>query len=235
MSAKGDNVVALVLARAGSKRVPQKNTRLLNGKPLITYTLEAAAKSGCFGRLVVSTDDQRVRDIALAAGVEVDDRPDSLRGDEVRAVEVVEEFLLRSHAIEQHSDVAMMLPTCPFRSVEDIRGAMQTYRDSPRRDPLLTVTTYDFPPQLALEPVEGDMVQMCQPDAYARTTRSQSIPPRFHPNGGLYVAPIQLFLREHGFFTRRMLAYRMPAERSFDIDYPWQFELAEYWARSSGS
>jgi CMP-N-acetylneuraminic acid synthetase len=235
MSSNNDSTIALILARAGSKRVPQKNIRLLNGKPLIAYTFEAALASECFSNIVVSTDDERVKEIAAASGVDVDERPEALRGDVVRAVEVVEEYLHRTRAIRQYRNVAMMLPTCPFRSVDDIRGAMESYRTSSGQVPLLTVTAYDFPPQLALEPDEGNVMRMCDPQAYAQTTRSQSIPARFHPNGGLYVAPIELFLSEHSFFVPRMLTYPMPAERSFDIDYPWQLELAEYWARALDS
>jgi len=235
MNADNDQTVALVLARAGSKRVPKKNIRLLNGKPLIAYTFEAALASGCFSGIFVSTDDERVKEIAAEAGIGVDERPEAMRGDTVRAVEVVEEYLQRTDAARQYRHVAMMLPTCPFRSVDDVRGAMLSYRASSRRVPLLTVTAYEFPPQLALEPDEGNAMRMTDPQAYAQTTRSQSIPPRFHPNGGLYVAPIDLFLRERSFFMPRMLTYQMPPERSFDIDYPWQLELAEHWARGLDS
>lgn len=232
MNPDDDKAVVLVLARAGSKRVPQKNIKRLNGKPLIAYTLEAALASECFADIVVSTDDERVREISIASGVDIDERPQALCGDAVRAVEVVEEYLVRTSAAQRYRHVAMMLPTCPFRSMGDVRGAMQAYRTSAEPLPLLTVAAYEFPPQLALEPEEGHVMRMTDSQAYAATTRSQSISPRFHPNGGLYVAPIELFLRERSFFTPRMLTYPMPAERSFDIDYPWQFELAEHWARS---
>jgi len=243
MADDSDTTVGLILARAGSKRVPNKNTRLLNGRPLIAYTVDAAIAAGCFGSIVVSTDDSRVAEIARDSGVSVDQRPSSLCGDAVRAVEVVEEYLQRTDAGNQFSNVAMLLPTCPFRAVEDICGAMRHYQQSAQRMPLITVAQYAFPPQLALEPDENSpdgresddsqpgQMRMCQPAAYANTTRSQSIPALYHPNGGLYVAAIDLFLTEHSFFTERMLTYVMPAERSFDIDYPWQFELAEHWAK----
>jgi len=240
MTTDSDATVGLILARAGSKRVPNKNTRLLNGRPLITYTVDAAIAAGCFSSIVVSTDDARIADIAAKAGVSVDRRPDSLCGDTVRAVEVVEEYLQRSGAANRFSDVGMLLPTCPFRTVDDIRGAMQLYRQGAPRMPLITVTQYAFPPQLALAPDQDEpdepnfgRMRMCQPAAYATTTRSQAIAPLFHPNGGLYVAAIDMFLRERSFFTERMLTYVMPAERSFDIDYPWQFDLAEHWAKQT--
>jgi len=238
MADESDPTVGLILARAGSKRVPQKNTRLLNGRPLIAYTIDAAIASECFSSIVVSTDDARVAEIASDFGVSIDQRPATLCGDTVRAVEVVEEYLQRSDARTRFSNVAMLLPTCPFRTVDDIRGAMRQYQQSAPSMPLITVTQYAFPPQLALEPGVGDsgdsqagQMRMCQPAAYATTTRSQSIPALYHPNGGLYVSAIDLFLTEHSFFTEKMLTYVMPAERSFDIDYPWQFELAEHWAK----
>ena len=88
-----DATVGLILARAGSKRVPNKNVRLLNGRPLIAYTVDAAIASGCFSSVVVSTDDSRVADIPRESGALVDQRPPSLCGDTIRAVEVVEEGL----------------------------------------------------------------------------------------------------------------------------------------------
>jgi CMP-N-acetylneuraminic acid synthetase len=242
MTDDSDATVGLILARAGSKRVPNKNTRLLDGRPLIAYTVDAAITAACFSSIVVSTDDARVADLSQESGVSVDQRPTNLCGDTVRAVEVVEEYLQRTDAGSRFSNVAMLLPTCPFRTVEDIRGAMRLYKQSAQRMPLITVTQYAFPPQLALAPGdqesddeqddrESGQMCMCQPEAYATTTRSQSIAPLYHPNGGLYVASIDLFLSERSFFTERMLTYAMPAERSFDIDYPWQFDLAEHWAR----
>jgi CMP-N-acetylneuraminic acid synthetase len=237
MADDSDATVSLILARAGSKRVPNKNTRLLNGRPLIAYTVDAAVAAACFSSIVVSTDDARVAEIARESGVSVDQRPASLCGDTVRAVEVVEEYLLRTDAGKRFSNVAMLLPTCPFRTVEDIRAAMRHYQQNAQRMPLITVAQYAFPPQLALEPDDREsddsqpgQMRMCQAAAYATTTRSQSIPALYHPNGGLYVAAIDLFLSERSFFTEHMLTHVMPAERSFDIDYPWQFELAEHWA-----
>jgi CMP-N-acetylneuraminic acid synthetase len=204
----------------------------------ITYAVDAAFAAACFASIVVSTDDARVAEISRKPRVAVDQRPSSLCGDTVRAVEVVEEYLQRTDAVNRFSNAAMLLPTCPFRAVEDIRGAMRHYQRSAPRMPLITVTQHAFPPQLALEPDEREsddrqpgQMRMCQPEAYATTTRSQSIPALYHPNGGLYVAAIDLFLAEHSFFTEHMLTYVMPAQRSFDIDYPWQFELAEHWAK----
>lgn len=225
--------IALIPARAGSKRVPNKNTRLLNGRPLIAYTIDAAIASCCFSAIVVSTDDDRVAEIAREHGVQVDPRPTSLCGDTVRAVEVVEEYLRRTDTAKRFSNIAMLLPTCPFRTAEDIRGAMRHYERGAQNMPLVTVTQYAFPPQLALEADDDELGQMrmCQSVAYATTTRSQSIAARYHPNGALYVAAIDTFLSERSFFTEVMLTYVMPTERSFDIDYPWQFELAEQWAQ----
>ncbi len=233
MTSDSAATIALIPARAGSKRVPNKNIRPLNGRPLIAYTIDAAIASGCFSTIVVSTDDDRVAEIAREHGVEVDQRPTNLCGDTVRAVEVVDEYLRRTDAAKRFSSAAMLLPTCPFRTVEDIQNAMRHYEKSARNTPLITVTQYAFPPQLALEldDDEPGQMRMCQAAAYATTTRSQSMAALYHPNGALYVAAIDMFLSEHSFFTERMLTYVMPSERSFDIDYPWQFQLAEQWAQ----
>ncbi len=124
--------------------------------------------------------------------------------------------------------VAMLLPTCPFRTREDIYYAVEKYLkhlDKPRS--LISVTPYDFPPQLALENKGDDIMYMSEPDSYKTTTRSQSIEQRYHPNGAIYISSIEQYIKTGTFFQQFMYAYIMPIERSFDIDYSYQFKIAD--------
>ncbi len=223
-----NNTLAVILARGGSKRIPGKNNRLLNGKPLIAYTFEAAIKSNCFEKIVLSTDDDLIAEIAEEYSISVDSRPAELADDKTRAVEVIYEFLTRTEAEKNYRYIAMLLPTCPFRTSEDIQNAVNHYKMIANdAKSLVSVVAYDFPPQLALRSTNDGLGQMVDADAYANSTRSQSIEPLYHPNGAIYLASIETYLKEKTFFQKEMAMYVMPMERSFDIDFEYQFQFAE--------
>jgi CMP-N-acetylneuraminic acid synthetase len=229
MSSEPQNL-CIILARGGSKRVPRKNVRPLNGKPLISYTIESAIESKCFSAIVISTDDKEIADVAAQYDVEIDWRPSSLSGDQTKAVEVVWEYLTR------HPDtwdvVSMMLPTCPFRNYQDVQSAITLFEENGSAKPVMSVTQYEFPPQLAvLVDEHNGQTEMVYPEEYARTTRSQSIESRYHPNGAIYISSVSGFIKEKTFFKQPMLSYVMPPERSFDIDYPYQMRIAELLAK----
>lgn len=222
------NILCVIPARGGSKRVPRKNILSLNGTPLISYTIRAAKDSGVFDKIIVSTDDAEIKDVAIAEGVDVDDRPEHMAGDKVTKVQVVKEYLERVDCTE-FSHVAALLPTCPFRTAQDMVDAVKLYENS-NEDFLIGVTEYEFPVQLALHDINDEVVQMDNSENYL-TTRSQNIEKRFHPNGSIYLAKIDKFLEKGTFFNEKMAAYKMPAVRSFDIDYPYQFKIAEVLAK----
>ena len=221
-------ILCIIPARGGSKRIPRKNLRKLLDKPLLTYTIEPAIASGCFEEIIVSSDDAEILSLARSLGATPDARPANLSGDTTKAVEVVHEILSRPEMRDRFDAVSMCLPTCPFRSVEDVRLAVSAFQHADAVCPrLLSVTAYEFPPQLALVEKRQGLLQMREPDAYDFSTRSQDIGKLFHPNGAIYISSITEFLRTGTFFGQPMLKYEMPAERSFDIDYEYQFHIAE--------
>jgi len=120
-------VVALIPARAGSKRVPGKNTRLLGGVPLITWTIRAAQESGIFERIVVSSDDQVAWDAATACGVRINIRKPEHAADHAADILWVREELSVSR--EWHS-FAILRPTSPFRAADTIRRAYKQFTTS---------------------------------------------------------------------------------------------------------
>jgi CMP-N-acetylneuraminic acid synthetase len=200
----------------------------LAGKPLLAYSIEAAKQAGVFEEVVVSSDDDEILALTDTLGVSSDRRPEQLSGDTVRFVEVIEEYLLRPGVREEYKHVASMLPTCPFRTVDDVRESYRLFGQKTEDRFLVAVTEYDFPPQLAMDMSEDGMtLSMRDPETYGRTTRSQSLGKAYHPNGAIYLATVDGFLREKTFFSQPLLGYVMPPERSFDIDYPYQFEIAE--------
>ena len=167
--------VCIIPARGGSKRVPRKNILPLNGIPLIAYSIKAALDSGCFDNVIVSSEDKEIQDIAVEYGATIDVRPESMAGDTVTKVQVVKEYLSRKENQGKYKTVCALLPTCPFRSAEDIQKAFEIFRSSEPKF-LIGTTEYDFPIQLALSPEREDLKVM-KPffeDGY-KTTRSQDI------------------------------------------------------------
>jgi CMP-N-acetylneuraminic acid synthetase len=142
-------------------------------------------------------------------------------------VQVVEEFLERPGVNERFTTIAAMLPTCPFRTTADMVGAFNLFQQQREKGFVISVTEYDFPPQLALDIDENSLLTMRDPATYGRTTRSQSLGKAYHPNGAIYLATVPRFLHEKTFFADPLLGYRMSAENSFDIDFPYQLRIAE--------
>jgi CMP-N-acetylneuraminic acid synthetase len=218
--------VCIIPARGGSKRIPRKNILPLNGVPLIGYTIRAALDAGVFSDVIVSTEDPEIKAIALQQGALVDDRPEHMAGDSVTKVQVVKEFLGRKENQGKYDMVAALLPTCPFRTSRHVKEAYELFMGHPELPFLIGVTEYEFPIQLALTAVDDVKVKMTFEDGY-NVTRSQDIGKRYHPNGAMYFASVESFLAKGTFFNEEMLTYRMSAIRSFDIDYPYQFAIAE--------
>ena len=221
--------ICVIPARGGSKRIPRKNSLKLNGIPLISYSIRAAINSCQFDEIFVSTEDKELKQIAVSEGIMVDDRPLKLAGDNVTKIEVVNEFLERRNYISTDDIITALLPTCPFRTHHHIKEAFDLFmkNDLPY---LIGVTEYDFPIQLALKKEKDYVMSMVFKDGY-KVTRSQNIEKRYHPNGAMYIANVGAFKKEKTFFSERVLTYPMEAIHSFDIDYPYQFEIAEILAK----
>ena len=221
-------VLAFIPARGGSKRVPRKNAASLAGKPLLAWTIDAAAQTGIFSRIVVSSDDTEILDIARASGAEIDVRPSSLGSDSARNVEVLLEYLKRDaeDGGPSFDAVCMLPPTSPLRAPADIKGAYNLWRQAPDEF-VISVSRYDFPPEFAAELDATGGLHLRNPETYARSTQSQSLPPSFHPNGAIYFGSSKRFVEEGTFYVPPMRGFLMPPERSLYIDYPHQFACAE--------
>lgn len=136
-------VLGVILARGGSKRIPRKNIKLLSGKPLIVYTIEAARASRYLDRVILSTDDTEIADVAKAAGCEVPFmRPAELAGDSVTDLPVVEHALqwLKENESYEPDIVVQLRPTSPLRTAAHIDDAIELLAKHPEADSVRTVT-----------------------------------------------------------------------------------------------
>lgn len=218
------SVLALVPARAGSRRVPGKNARLLGGKPLVRWTLDDALAAQGIGRVLVSTDDDAVAQVAGEAGVEVLDRPSDLAGDHATSVDVALHAIACERAAGREWDVLCLLqPTSPFRAEGRIDAGLELIAGSPDADAVVGVTAPSHHPAHCLVERGGLLVPAMEPGA-----RSQDLPRAWALTGSFYAIRVEA-LEQHRSFLPPVtlpLACDAPGE-GIDIDWPEDFEAAE--------
>jgi len=228
--------LAIIPARSGSKGLPDKNVRLLAGKPLLAYSVEAALRSGVFAAVMVSTDSEAYAEIAREAGAEVPflrSKEHSL--DTSSSWDAVREVLsiYVSRGIE-FDTVALLQPTSPFRSPKDIVGAYRMF-DERRADAVTGVTETAFPVQQCFPLSEDGSMEAFGRSSY-RNARRQELEPYYQENGAVYIARVSR-LRDPAwdFYEKNCYAYRMPQERSLDIDGLMEFRFAEFLLENNGT
>ncbi len=219
------SVLAVITARGGSKGVPKKNIRELGGKPLIAWTIESAQRSVHIDRLILSSDDPAIIDIATDLGCEVPFiRPPELATDEASSMAVLH------HAIrslnEVYDYVVLLQPTSPFRTTADIDGCIELC-EGKNAPACVSVTECSKNPIWMYSLTENQMMQpiMSQENS---PQRRQELPPVFELNGAVYVARTDWLTSTSGFVQTETLAYTMPKERSLDIDSEQDFLIAQF-------
>lgn len=227
--------VVIIPARGGSKRLPRKNILDLAGKPLVAHSIEAAQQVKIFDRIIVSTDDPQVKKVAERySDVLIDDRRSSLAGDQVKVVDVIRDICLRPEICEYFDVVAMMLPTAPFRKVNDIKKQVAMLnRDV---DSVVSFTEFEFPPQMAVSiQKETLLVKPLSEDSPLLTgnTRTQDQKTTYRPNGSLYVSWIESFTRLNSFYKGKVRGFCMLGLLSIDIDTLEDLEYARMIALSN--
>jgi CMP-N,N'-diacetyllegionaminic acid synthase len=221
-------VIGLITARGGSKSMPRKNILPLAGKPLIAWTIEAARSSRFLSRVLLSTDDPEIAEVAAAWGAEIPFmRPAELAGDTTPHVLVVEHAIrwLEEAEGSRPEYVLMLQPTSPLRTAEDIDGVI-TFAWEREAIAVVSVSPMDRHPYLSKRILaDGTLAEFVTSDiAYLRR---QDLPPAYALNGALYLNRSDSLLCDHTFVPPGALAYVMPPERSLDVDTPWDFHLVE--------
>lgn len=217
-------VLGVVPARGGSKGVPRKNIRLLRGKPLIAYALEAAKASG-LTRVVVSTDDAEIASVAESLGGEVLLRPPHLAEDSVPTLPVLQDVAARLP--EKYDAVMTLQPTSPFRTAAHIDEALALFAANPSADSLVSVVQVPHnmtPPSLMRLGADGFLENFLDGDK--APLRRQDKPVLFARNGAaIYITRTSCL--DRFVFGGRILAYRMSKRDSLDIDDMEDWEIAE--------
>lgn len=221
---QNDGVLAIIPARAGSKGLPDKNTIDFHGRPLITWTIDAAIKSQCFSDIIVSSNDDEVLRISRDYGdiITALDRPEVLCGDEVPGVAVA----LHAVKAKPSCKYAMLLqPTSPLRSYKDIRGACE-FGLKNSLESLVSLTEVSKHPNWMFNVDEESMVLSPYEDTKLHNIR-QSIPKLYQLNGAIYFFQTKWILKSESLVFSNTRGYFMPFERSIDIDTKYDLLLAK--------
>lgn len=221
----GKKILALIPARGGSKGVPGKNIRMMGGKPLLGWTIDAAKKSQFIDRLILSSEDEEIISVARECGCEVPFvRPPELAADDAPGIAPV------LHAVgaldEKYDYLVLLQPTSPFRQTEDIDGAIRCCIEN-QADSCVSVTKSEKHPAWMFYLTDAGALSPVL-DADSNATHRQQLDSVYALNGAVYVVDIPTLLKhEKLFFPDSTLAYSMPVEHSMDIDTPFDFTLCE--------
>jgi CMP-N-acetylneuraminic acid synthetase len=221
--------LGIIHARGGSKRVPLKNIKILGGKPLVVWMIEAALKAKQLDRVIVSTDHNEIARISKEAGAEVPFlRPADIAEDvssEMVSMHTVE-FLEKAEDI--HYDYIVTLqPTTPFILPADIDACIQML-DNSDLDSVITVAPVQERPEWMLSLNDANKVEPFIGKWWSKDESvSQNLPDLFSPNGGAYASRYEVLMKQKRLLGDCVGAHIMPLERSLDIDEAIDFQIGE--------
>jgi len=218
-------ILAIIPARGGSKGVPRKNIRLLNGKPLIAYTIEEAKKSKYISKVIVSTEDDEIAKISNKYGAEIIKRPQELAKDDTPTIDVVLHILEKLINKNIKPDIVILLqPTSPLRTFQDIDNAINLFIEN-NCDSVVSVCEIAHSPYWSFK-IENGYLKPLLGEKYLKKRR-QELPKVYIPNGALFIATPEVLQKYKTFYCKKTMPYIMPIERSVDIDNELDFLLAE--------
>jgi N-acylneuraminate cytidylyltransferase len=219
--------IAIIPARGGSKRIPGKNIIDFEGKPMIGWTIEAAINSKCFDRILVSTEDEEIAQIAREFGAEVPFLRESHTDDVSAVSEATLAALNQATAFwqEEYQTVVQLMANCPLRTAEDIRVALEAFDASPRRFQISCFRYGWMNPWWAVELDDAGTPSRLFEDALSQ--RSQDLPTLFCPTGAIWIANVADFLSEGTFYGAGHCFEQMRWESAVDIDDYEDLNFAE--------
>lgn len=217
--------IAIITARGGSKRIPRKNIKDFCGKPIIAYSIEAALRSGVFDEVMVSTNDEEIKNIAIAYGAKVPFLRSEKTSNDMAAtyevlLEVIDEYEKRGLKFEQ---LCCIYPTAPFITAEKLKLGM-TQLEKEGADTVIPIAAFSFSPQRGFI-LRGDNVAFKYPENALK--RSQDLEPMYHDCGQFYCLNIEKFRECKKLIMDNTKPIFMDELEVQDIDNESDWEIAE--------
>lgn len=230
---KNKRFLAVIPARSGSKGLVDKNIKMLQGKPMMAYSIEAAKESCVFQRIIVSTDSEKYAAIAKEYGGEVPWlRVESLSHDTAKSVDVVLNILDQLEQEGEEFDYLILLqPTSPLREGKHIQEAVDLLLEK-NVDSVVSFTPCDHPPEWTCKESQLGDLALFQTELFK--TPRQLMETSYQLNGSIYISKITVFREENSFFAGKSMAYVMDRDVSLDVDSEEDFKLVEYYLKEKG-
>jgi N-acylneuraminate cytidylyltransferase len=227
------SLIAIIPARGGSKRIPHKNVRAFEGKPIIGYTIAAARDSGLFERVVVSTDSEEIAEIARGYGAEVPFLRDAKLSDDVTPVSEVTSDALRQldPTSIRFEVVAQLMPNCPLRTSSDVVDSYRQFEET-AAESQISVVRYGWQnPWWAMRKNEQQELEPLFKERMS--ARSQDLPDLFCPTGAIWWARAKTLLQTKTFHLEGRKGWEIPWQRGIDIDTLDDWKMGEVLFRLS--
>lgn len=220
-------ILAVIPARGGSKGIPRKNIKKLNGKPLIAYTIEEAKKSGYIDKLIVSTEDREIAKISKIFGAEVPFlRPKELSNDNTPGIDPILHAVNWFKGKDCNFDYVMCLQcTSPFRKYSQIDEAIEKLIKLDG-DSIVSVCESEITPYWMKKVEDGKLKDFINSNVFY--TRRQDIPKVYRLNGAIYMARTQVLMNIKNWYSKNTLSYIMDKISSVDIDDMIDFKFVEF-------
>lgn len=236
-SDRGMRVLGLITARGGSKGVPRKNARLLNGKPLLAYAIESARESARISSVIVSTDDSEIAEIARSYGASVPFmRPAELALDTTPMFPVIEHALNALIAGgDEYDAVCLLQPTNPLRRASDIDACIDLLLAT-GADSVVSVlpVPHEYNPKWVYWNCNGDGLKIATGDREP-VSRRQDLPPAYHRDGSIYVTRAETIMTRKSLYGDRIHGYEIDPRYSVNIDTEEDWNEAEQRTRQKGA
>ncbi|MCR4990328.1 MAG: pseudaminic acid cytidylyltransferase [Lachnospiraceae bacterium] len=217
--------IAIITARGGSKRIPGKNIKEFCGQPMLAYSIKAALDSGIFDTVMVSTDDEKISDIAKKYGADVPFMRSEKTSDDHATttdvlIEVLDEYEKRG---EKYEMACCIYPTAPFLNGTRLKEAFETLNGSDA-DTLVPVVAFSYPPQRALV-IENERLIFKYPEYL--DSRSQDLQKHYHDAGQFYMFRTEAFIKNKDLLLGNIIPMELSEMEVQDIDNEVDWELAE--------
>ncbi len=219
--------IAIILARGGSKRLPHKNILDFHGKPMLTWSVEAALQSCQFDQVVVSTDDHEIAEIARSFGAAVPFLRDSAADDITPSSEATLAALRQAEQYwgEQFDIVSQLMANCPLRDAKDITASIQNFENRNAESQISSFRFGWMNPWWAAKLNEQGVPDYLFPEA--RVARSQDLPPLYCPSGAIWVARAPALKSAKTFYVPSHIFHELSWMSAMDIDDAEDLEMAK--------
>ena len=217
--------IAIVPARGGSKRIPEKNIIDFHGRPLMSYPILAAEQSGLFDVIHVSTDSSRIAEVAASLGHPVDFMRDPALADDHTTLLPVLQWTIERYAQrgKRFELVCLLMPTAPLIDADDLQQAEAIFRDHGATHTVMAISRFPAPIEWAFRLGPAQRLIPCQTGMAA--VRSQDLAPAYYDTGTFLFIP-EVEVRAGRLDETRMIAYHLPRQKAVDIDDYADLELA---------